>query len=379
MSLSNDERDELRSTARSLLTRESSSQRVRAAIGEPAGFDRALWDTMVELGWTTIHVPADRGGAGCGYGDLAVVLHELGRAITPSPFLASAVLATGALVLADNREVADELLASLTSGAAVGSVAFAGTDGSYDLARLTTAWRSDAGALHLNGTAGFVLDADLAEVLVVAARDEQGAVVATAVDTTGPSVRVERAPTVDETRRLFRVTFDDVSVPVERMLCEPGPPAEALFAKVLSLGVVAAACDAAGVADQALERASEYAKVRTQFGKPIGSFQAVKHHCANMAIAVAASRAATRAAAEALDGDPAAWPTTAAITSSYVGPACAHACALGLLVHGGVGFTWEHDSHMFVKRVKLDEVLFGTPAWHRHRLADAVFPTLVAS
>ena len=379
MYLSNDERDELRSTARSLLARESSSERVRATIVEPAGFDRALWDTMTELGWTTIHVPADRGGAGSGYGDLAVVLHELGRSITPSPFLASAVLATGALLLADLGGVAGELLASLTSSASLGSVAFASTNGSYDVGHLTTTWRSDAGALRLNGAAGFVLDADVTDVLLVAARDEQGTVAAVAVDTTGPGMRVERAATVDETRRLFTVSFDDVSVAAERMLCEPGAPAAALFDRVLALGVIAAACDAAGVAEQALERASEYAKERVQFGKPIGSFQAVKHHCADMAIAVEASRAATRAAANALDGDRSDWSTTAAITSSYVGPACAHACALALLVHGGVGFTWEHDSHLFVKRVKLDECLFGTPAWHRRRLADSVFPALVAS
>jgi len=181
---------------------------------------------------------------------------------------------------------------------------------------------------------------------------------------------------VDETRRLFTVAFEGVPADV---LCEPGAPAEALLGSVLSLGVIATATDATGVAERALEQATAYAKQRTQFGKPIGSFQAVKHHCADMAIAVEASGAATRAAAEALDGDPGAWRTTAAVTSSYVGPACSHACALGLLVHGGIGFTWEQDSHLLLKRAKLDEVLFGTPAWHRRRLADAVFPALEAS
>jgi alkylation response protein AidB-like acyl-CoA dehydrogenase len=258
-------------------------------------------------------------------------------------------------------------------------VAFAGTHGSYDCARLATGWRSAGGSLRLNGASGFVLDADLAAVIVVAARDDDGAIAAVAVDTTTPGLRIEQTATVDETRRLFTVSFDDVSVDADRMLCEPGARAEALFGNVLALGVVAAACDATGTAERALERAADYAKERTQFGKPIGSFQAVKHMCADMAIAVEASRAATRAAAEALDGDPAAWSTTAAITSSYVGPACARACALGLRVYGGMGFTWEHDSHLFVKRVKLDESLFGTPAWHRRRLADSVFPALVAS
>jgi alkylation response protein AidB-like acyl-CoA dehydrogenase len=177
---------------------------------------------------------------------------------------------------------------------------------------------------------------------------------------------------VDQTRRLCTIAFDDVIVPEERMLSEPGAGAEAVLARVLAIGVIAAACDATGVAERALERAAEYAKDRVQFGKPIGTFQAVKHHCANMAIAVEASRAAVRAAADALDADASNISNTAAVISSYVGPACAEACALALRVHGGIGFTWEHDSHLYLKRAKLDEVLFGTPSWHRRRLARTV-------
>ena len=162
-------------------------------------------------------------------------------------------------------------------------------------------------------------------------------------------------------RRLFTVSFDDVAVADDGQLCEPGPRAQGLAERVLTLGVVATACDATGATERALERTVEYAKERTQFDKPIGSFQAVKHHCADMAIIVEASRAATRAAAEALR------------RSRRVGdersdhdflrrPGVLTSCALALLVHGGIGFTWEHDSHLVLKRVKLDEVLFGTPS-----------------
>jgi len=379
MSLSIDERDDLRSTARSLLARDSSPARVRATMAEPPGYDRALWDSMVELGWTTIHVPEAHGGAGYGYADVAVILHELGRALTPSPFIASALLTTGALTLAANETLAAELLAPIVAGESLGSVALASSDGSYDQARITVDWRSNGGDLQLQGSSGFVLDADLAGVLVVAARDEQGTIAAIAVDAASPGVRIERSPTIDETQRLFRVSFDDVTVPADRMLSEPGPDASALLDRVLAIGVIAASCDAAGGAESFLEQTAAYASERMQFGKPIGSFQAVKHHCANMAIAVEASRAAVRAGMAALDGDPETWSTTAAITTSYVGPACAQACALGMVVYGGIGFTWEHESHLFLKRAKLDEVLFGTTSWHRRRLADAVFPTLVAS
>jgi alkylation response protein AidB-like acyl-CoA dehydrogenase len=287
------------------------------------------------------------------------------------------VLATGALSLATDDAVAGPLRASLVDGRAVGSVAFASGSGSYDLARLTTTWRADGAAMRIDGTAGFVLDADLADFLVVGARDAVGMVVAVVVDRDAEGVRVEPVPTVDATRRLFAVTFDGVST--DRQLCAPGADAEALLDNVLALGVVAAALDATGAAERGLEVTAEYAKERMQFGKPIGTFQAVKHHCANMAMAVEASRAATRAAASALDGDRAGWASAASIAASYVGPACAEACALELRVHGGIGFTWEHDTHLRLKRVKLDEVLFGTPSWHRRRLADATFPAIVGA
>jgi alkylation response protein AidB-like acyl-CoA dehydrogenase len=379
MSLSPDERDELRSTARSFLANESSPERLRAVIAEEPGYDRALWDQMVELGWTTIHLPEAFGGAGYGYADVAVIVHELGRALTPSPFVASALLASGALVLADNHDLARDLLTSLSSGGSLGTVALAGTDGSYDHARLTTTWNAGGGAVHLQGSSAFVPDADLASVLVVAARDEHGTMAALAVDASTPGVQIERTPTIDETRRLFKVSFHDVTVSERELLCEPGMRAGELLDQVLAIGVIATACDAAGVAEHVLEEAADYAKGRVQFGKPIGSFQAVKHHCANMAIAVEGSRAATRAGMQALDGDPAEWSTIAAITTSFVGPECSEACALGMLVFGGIGFTWEHDSHQFLKRAKLDEVMFGTTSWHRRRLADAAFPALAAT
>jgi alkylation response protein AidB-like acyl-CoA dehydrogenase len=369
MSLSREERDELRSSARALLARASASEHVRAAIEGPPGFDRRLWEQMVELGWTSLHIGPDLGGAGAGYAELGLVLHELGRAIVPSPFLSSAVLATSALMRSENDALASELLRALTSGDSIGSVAFASATGSYEPSSLSTGWERVEGGVRILGVSGFVLDADVADVLVVAARGAAGVPAVVAVDATAPGIRVERAPTVDPTRRLFTVSFDGCLVPEGRLLCEPGARAEVLLGDVVAVGVVAAASDATGVAERALERAASYARERVQFGRPIGSFQAVKHHCANMAIAVEASRAAVRAACDALDGDPSAWSTTAAVTSSFVGPACSEVCALALRVHGGIGFTWEHDSHLYLKRAKLDEVLFGTPSWHRRRLA----------
>lgn len=379
VSLSPDEREELRSTARTLLSRSSSSARVRTAIATEAGYDPELWAQIVELGWTSIHVPVAHGGAGCGYADLVVVAHELGRALTPSPFLASAVLATGALVEADHVDAAAAPLAALVAGESVGAVAFASGAGSYEVDQLGVAWSAEGATVRLDGTAGFVLDADLADVLIVGARAVDDSAAAVLVNATTTGLRVERVPTVDLTRRLFTVSFDDVRIPSDRLLAEPGPDSARLLDRVLALGVVAAAADAVGAAEQALETTATYARERTQFGKPIGTFQAVKHHCANMAVNVESSRAATRAAAVELDTDPAGWATTADITASYVGPACSEVCGLAMRVHGGIGFTWEHDTHLQMKRVKLDEVLFGSPSWHRRRLADSAFPSLMTT
>jgi alkylation response protein AidB-like acyl-CoA dehydrogenase len=223
-----------------------------------------------------------------------------------------------------------------------------------------------------------VLDADVADVFVVAARGTDDRAAAVLVHSSElASDAIHRLPTIDLTRRLFTVAFDGVRIPAERMLTEPGMRAERLLDGLLALGTVATAIDAAGAAEQALDVTAAYARGRIQFGKPIGSFQAVKHHCANMAVAVEASRAATRAAAIELDQCPATWQTTAGIAASYVGPACSNVCALAMRVHAGIGFTWEHDAHLWMKRVKLDELLFGSPGWHRRRLANDVFPALI--
>jgi alkylation response protein AidB-like acyl-CoA dehydrogenase len=377
--LSADERQELRTTARTMLSHSCSSERVRFVSENGNGFDGELWTQIVGLGWTAIHVEERYGGAGCGYRDLVVVLHELGRALGPTPFLASAVLATGALVAGDDEALCSSCLSALASGASIGSVALAAANGSYDIADLSVRWVAEKADIVLRGVSGFVLDADLADFLVVAARGEDGEPAVAVVDTADPGLRCQRIQTVDQTRRLFSVTFERVVVPSERLLCSPGPAAATVFDRVLALGVVAAAADATGVAERALETTAAYSRERMQFGKPIGSFQAIKHHCANMAVNVEASRAATRAAASELDDHPAGWSTTAGITASYVGPACSEVCALAMRVHGGIGFTWEHDTHLWMKRVKLDEVLFGRPSWHRRRLADAVFPTLVTT
>ncbi len=378
MQLSVDERDELRVSARRLLERASSSEAVRARLDDPAGFDADLWDQMVELGWAAIHLPEEHGGAGAGFSELAIILHEFGRQITPSPFLATTVLGAGALLAADNEALRAERLPRFAAGEERATVAVTSERGSCDVSQLSVGWDRVPGGLRLRGVAGYVPDAHTADVLFVAARDGSGDVALVAVAPTAAGVDIEPMQMIDRTRRLARVTFSDVVVGEEQFLCEPGPRARSVVERLVSLGAIAVACDATGVAERVMERTAEYAKERVQFGKPIGSFQAVKHHCANMLVAVEGCRASVRDAVDALDDPGTDLGFAASVVSSYVGPAASEVCGLSVQVHGGIGFTWEHDAHLCLKRAKLDEAWFGSPAWHRRRIADAVFPARVA-
>ena len=340
MALTLDERAELSRTARQFLDGVSGMDHVRLVVDSPGGYeeDATLWKQIVEMGWTAIHVPQELGGAGAGYDALGIVLHEMGRHLTIAPYLASSVLATEALLRAPNRKTADLYLPRLAAGEISAAVRFLAQP--------------------------LVLDAAGADVLI--AELESGEVVAI------EEFDCTAVPTVDRTRRLYEVVQTGTPTAV---LAGRGDGRK-LMDRVASVGSVAAAADGAGAAERVTELTIEYAKNRVQFGKPIGSFQAVKHHCADMVIAVEASRAAVRAAIEALGAPEAEADLAADVVASYCGPACSRACGLAIQVHGGIGFTWEHDAHLFLKRAKLDETLFASPAWHRRRMAATVFPTI---
>ncbi len=364
--LSDAERDEFRDSARRLLADRSASGQVRALLDDETGFDRSLWSSMAELGWFAIHIGESHGGMGASYGDLAVILHELGRQVTPAPVLGSVLVGAEALIRSSNEGLAAELLPGVASGEIVLAAALAGESGSHAPDRLTVSCTT-AGPTVLDGVARFVLDAHVADHLVIAAANGEGGVTLAVVDRSAPGVTVEVEPSFDRTRRLARVTLDQVAVDDARLLGRPGAD-RALFERLVAVGAIGAVCDAVGAAERVLEIANTYAKERFQFERPIGSFQAVKHHLANMLVDVESSRAAATIAIDALDGgdDP---RSAAAIATSFAGPACTRVAHTAVQVFGGIGFTWEHDAHLFLKRVRLDEALFGTPAWHRQHLA----------
>jgi alkylation response protein AidB-like acyl-CoA dehydrogenase len=367
MLLSDDERTELRDTARRLLADRASSVRVRALLDDERGHDPELWGSMAELGWLAIPIPEHYGGMGAQAADFAVILHELGRQVTPSPMLASIAVGAQALSESANEALAADVVPAVAAGESVLTAALSSGRGSYDSTQQSVRASVANGSIVLDGVSRFVPDAHIANQIVVAASGVDDGVTLALVDRDTPGVTVEVEPTFDRTRRLATVTLSSVAVGADRLLAEPGT-ATAIHQRLVAIGAIAVVCDAVGAAEHILEMSTEYAKSRVQFGRPIGSFQAVKHHLANMLTDVEASRAAATFAVDALDNG-LDVRHAAGVAKSFAGPACARVAATAVQVHGGIGFTWEHDAHLFLKRIDLDEALFGTPKWHREHLA----------
>jgi alkylation response protein AidB-like acyl-CoA dehydrogenase len=362
------ERDELTASVRKFLDARCASSDVRAQAATTDGYDRNLWAELAELGWLSIHVPEEHGGMGGSFVDAAVVLTELGRHVAPGPILGTAVLGMEALVRGDNEDLRGRWLPQVLAGQQVLAAATCGPSGSYEARQLGVTWDPVPGGLRLRGEARFAPDAVGADAIVVSAVHGNGEVALALVDATGPGISIEPEATIDHTRRLARLRLDDVVVSDADLLGEAGHLND-LHDRLLALGAASVAADGLGAAERSMEVAVEHAKQRRQFGRPVGSFQAVKHHLANMLIAVEGSRAAVAHAMGSLDADGAEVDEAASVAAAYAGPACVHACQLGIQVHGGIGFTWEYDAHLFLKRVLLDDALFGGAGWHRRRLA----------
>jgi alkylation response protein AidB-like acyl-CoA dehydrogenase len=367
-------RNELRAVARELVRDRCPLRHVRELMAQPAAFDSQLWRAMSTAGWLALEVPESLGGGGS-FEDVAVVLEELGRGVVPGPYFSTAVFGVGAIMAAGSASLREQLLPAVADGAC--RIAFApgdalDDDGSADGVRADRA----ADGIVLHGVIRFVPDAHLADWLIAVAVGEDGPYVAL-VNTAEAGVTVEVTPTFDQTRRLCTVTLDGCRAAGDSLLAT-GSAASALIAYLLQRGAAALACDAVGGAEQAMDLAVAYAKVRRQFGRQIGSFQAVKHHCANMAVRVRNSRIAVDAAARDISslkvGDLSRW---AHIAKAYATEAYVQVAGDAVQVHGGIGFTWEHDIHLYLKRSKLDEALFGTPAWHRNVLGRALMEDAV--
>lgn len=356
------EQEELRAAVRRFLADRSPSERVRAVMESDRGHDDAVWSGLARMGALGLVVPEELGGAGAGHVERSVVAEELGRALVPAPFLASAVLATDALLALDDHDARAELLPALAAGERIATVAAAEGRGEWDrTGGATTATGRDGGWV-LDGVKTPVLAGDVADVVLVLAAAPDGPAWF-AVDAGAAGLTRTRLTGLDPTRRVARLAFS--ATPARRL---PTADAAAVLDLVADLAAVALAAEQVGLMQRAMELTVAYATVRVQFGRPIGSYQAVKHGCADMLSAWEQAVSVLRYAAWTADHDRAELPVAAALAQTHVGPA-AFATATGMVqYHGGTGYTWEHDAHLFYKRAKSAELLLGTG--HRARLAD---------
>ncbi|GAB3569754.1 acyl-CoA dehydrogenase family protein [Amycolatopsis endophytica] len=340
------EQQQLRSTVRKLL---ADHNHLRSVVDGDETYDRVLWKHLAGLGLTGLVVPEEHGGAGAGHVERCVVLEELGRALAPVPFFASAVLAADALMALGDTEV----LPALASGEKIGALVVSQTWGPSAV----TATERDGGWV-LDGQASFVISGDVADVFVVYTSD--GWFVA-------EEAQRKTLTTLDPTRGQAKLEF--AAAPARRL--DAADPA-AVLEKVRDLASVALAAEQAGGIAKVLETTVEYAKVRVQFGRAIGSYQAVKHACADLYSTSERVESLLRHAAWVADNAPEELPLAAAAIQVFTAPACFEAARSGLQLHGGIGYTWEHDAHLYYKRAKSSELLFGGQDEQLARLAGCL-------
>ena len=370
-----EEQEMLRKSARDFLAKECAMTYVRQMMEDERGFRDEQWQQMAGLGWMGLVLPEEHGGAGLDFVDLIVVLEEMGRVVLPGPFFSTVVL--GGVALAEGGSAAQkkELLPKLAAGKLRVTLAQLEPSARWDAEGIALEARPAGGGYKLSGTKLFVPDAHTADLLIVAGRapGSTGAegVSLFLVDAKAPGVTTTLLKTMDQTRKLCEVALRDVSVPAERVL---GPAGQGwkLLERVTDRGKVGLCAEMCGGAQKVLEMSVDYAKVREQFGRPIGSFQAIQHKCANMLVEVESSKSATYYAAWAVANDVLEASLAAAMAKAYCSDAYRHTAGEGIQIHGGIGFTWEHDMHIYFKRAKSSEVTFGDATWNREIVAQLI-------
>ena len=360
-----EEQDELQRTVRRFVQDKQPMPAVRQVMGTEAGYDPAVWRQMAgQLGLQALGIPEEYGGAGCGHVELGIVLDELGRALYPGPFFSSAVLAAGTLLACGDEAAKKELLPGLASGEIIGTTAWVEDSGQWDVAEVAMQATRSGDDYVLTGRKDFVTDGHIADLILAAARTQTGPSLF-AVTADAPGLSRTALPTLDPTRRLARLDFADVPA---RLVGTDGG-AEPGLVTALQLAAAALAAEQIGGADQCLEMSVAYAKERAQFGRPIGSFQAIKHKLADIHIEIELAKSAVRHAAWLADHQASELPAAASLAKAYASDAYWHAAVETVQTHGGIGFTWEHDAHLYYKRAKTSQVLLGDPACHRELLA----------
>ena len=365
----NEEQQELRAMARAFLADHSSSEQVRAAMESELGYDADVWKRIgTELGWPAVVIPEDCGGLGLTQVELVALMEVMGESLFCAPFLSSVCLAANALLVAGTEDQKKQHLPGIAEGQTRATLAWTGRSRGQTI---EVQARRDGDGFVLSGASRYVLDGHCADLIVVAAASEDVGVGLFALPADSAGLACTALPTMDPPRRLSELVFSDVRVPASAMLGEAGQGAAALR-RTLDLACVALAAEQVGGAQRCLDLSVEYALQREQFGRPIGSFQAIKHKCADMMVDVESARSAVYYAGcvAAEGGDELA--SVASLAKATCSDAYFRCAADAIQVHGGVGFTWEYDIHLHFKRAKSTESFLGDPAWHRERVARLI-------
>jgi alkylation response protein AidB-like acyl-CoA dehydrogenase len=338
-------------------------------VASEDGFDAAGWAEMAELGWPGLALPEEWGGQGLGIVELAILFEELGYAVAPSPLFSNTIVGL-ALAHCGSDDQRDRYLRPLAGGERRGTPALwdagaAATPGGFRMPA-----EEDGDGVVLNGEKVLVMDAASADFFLVATADGRRHL----VEREAAGLTITPEESIDLTRRLSSVSFDGVRVAAADSL--PGSAAE--YFPVFHRLCVALAAESTGVAQRTLEMAVSYAKDRQQFGRPIGAYQAVSHRCAQMLLETENSRSAAYGAAWAADAEPESLPLAASMAKAYASDAGWRVPDASIQVHGGIGFTWEHDLHFFLKRGRANAAMFGDAKWHRERVADTVIARAAA-
>jgi alkylation response protein AidB-like acyl-CoA dehydrogenase len=369
-----EEQEMLRQNARSFIEQESPMTYVRKMMDDDTGYSEEQWRKMAELGWQGLIFPAEYGGSELNMVDLIVVLEEMGRQVFPGPFFSTVVLGGLGLLLGGSAAQKKEYLPGIADGSCKATLAQVEESGRWDAGGIMLPAAKDGAGFTLSGTKLFVHDAHVSDLLVVPARTsgkgEKG-ITLFLVPRTAAGVSVTLLKTMDQTRKLCEVRFDNVRLGKEAVLGGVGR-GWALLDRLVDRAKVALCAEMCGGAQKVLEMSVDYAKVREQFGRPIGSFQAIQHKCANMMVQVESAKSATYYAAWAVANDVPEAHLAACMAKAYCSDAYRYVSGEGIQIHGGIGFTWEHDMHLYFKRAKGSEVTFGDATWNRELVAQVV-------
>jgi len=363
-----EEQEELRKSVRRFLEDKSPEIEVRRLMDTTEGYDPAVWAQMAQqLGLQGLAIPEEFGGSGYSYVELIVVLEEMGRALLCAPYFSTVALAANALLASGDDGAKKDFLPGIASGETIATLALTEETGKWDEEGVTLAATKSGDGYTLTGTKSFVLDGHTADLILVAARTAAG-VSLFAVSGDAAGLTRTALSTMDQTRKQAKLEFSGTPA---RLVGGDGDGWK-ILSKTLDLAAVALAAEQVGGAQKVLDMSVEYAKVRVQFGRPIGSFQAIKHKCADMLLEVESAKSAAYYAGWAAAEDSDELPVVASLAKAYCSDAYFHATAENIQIHGGIGFTWEHPAHLYFKRAKSSELYLGDPTYHRELLAQRI-------